>query len=61
MIFLIKFIRPKKELAPFESKFADVPVVGKNFDDARRTFDKYLGKPYGYKITNISVIGYEED
>lgn len=60
MTFLIKFERPKRELVPFESKYADVPVCGKDSSDALARFDKYLGKPFGYKVIDISVIVYDE-
>lgn len=60
MTFLIKFIRPKRELVPFESRFADVPVCGVDQDDALARFDKYLGRPYGYEVVDISVIVYDD-
>lgn len=61
MVFLIKFERPRKELAPFESRFLDAPIVGRNIDDALATFNKFLGRPFGYKVINVSVIGYEDE
>lgn len=60
MTFLIKFIRPKSDLVPFESKYADVPVCGRDLNDALARFDKYLGKRFGYKVIKISVIAYDD-
>ena len=59
MTFLIKFIRPARELAPFESKYADIPVCGRDHAHALAVFDKFLGRPFGYKVVNISVIDYD--
>lgn len=61
MTFLIKFIRPKKELAPFESKYLDCPIVADDPSSAVDIFNKFLGRPYGYKIVKVSVIGYEKE
>lgn len=60
MTFLIKFERPKSELVPFESRFADVPVCGLDQNDALSRFDKFLGRPFGYKVIDISVIVYDD-
>lgn len=60
MTFLIKFVRPPSDLAPFESKYADVPVCGRDRDDALARFNKYLGRPFGYKVVDISVIIYDD-
>lgn len=60
MTFLIKFIRPAHELAPFESKYADIPVCGRDRDDALARFNKFLGQPFGYKVVDISVMIYDD-
>ena len=60
MTFLIKFLVPKEHRIPFDSKYETVPVCGRDRDDALARFDKYLGKPYGYKVVDISVIIYDD-
>ena len=60
MTFLIKFIRPPSDLAPFESKYAELPVCGRDRDDALDRFDKYLGQRFGYKVIDISVVVYDD-
>lgn len=60
MTFLIKFLKPPFDRFPFESKYGDIPICGRDRSDALFRFDKYLGRPYGYKVIDISVLIYDD-
>lgn len=60
MTFLIKFLKPENQRYLFSSKYGDVPMTGRDEAHALERFEKYLGKPYGYKVLDISVIIYDD-